>query len=141
VARCELAIVINIGARRCSVRIHVGVGQRCRALDVESPARRGCSVRIHVGVGQRCRAVDVESPARRGCSVRIHVGVGQRCRAVDVESPALPAASARSATIGAPMEEMSGKVQNASTHMLRRQSNEHVHNSRSVQVPVQGRDG
>ena len=55
--------------------------------------------------------------ARPRCDVRIHVGVGQRCRALDVESPALPAASARSASIGA-MEEMSGKVQNASTHIL-----------------------
>ena len=36
------------------------------------------------------------------------------------------------------MEEMSGKVQNASTHTLRRQRHEHAHNSRSVQVPVQG---
>ena len=60
-----------------------------------------CRVRIHVGVGQRCRAIDVESPALPASPVRIHVGVGQRCRAMDVESPALPAASARSASIGA----------------------------------------
>ena len=36
------------------------------------------------------------------------------------------------------MDEMSWKVQNASSHPLRRQSNEHVHNSRSVQRAVQG---
>ena len=37
-----------------------------------------------------------------------------------------------SASIGA-MEEMSGKVQNASTHRLGRINHEHVHSSRSVQ--------
>jgi Sec-independent protein translocase protein TatA len=39
------------------------------------------------------------------------------------------------------MDEMSHKVQNASTHPLQRQSHEHTHNSRSVQVPVHGGDG
>ena len=39
------------------------------------------------------------------------------------------------------MEEMSQTVQNANTHILKRQSHEHAHNSRSVQVPVQGGDG
>eukprot|EP00964_Phaeocystis_antarctica_P063381 scaffold38033_cov69-Phaeocystis_antarctica.AAC.2 len=39
------------------------------------------------------------------------------------------------------MDEMSGKVQNSSTHPLRRQRHEHAHNSRSVQVRVQGGDG
>ena len=29
----------------CRVRIHVGVGQRCRALDVESPALPAASAR------------------------------------------------------------------------------------------------
>ena len=39
------------------------------------------------------------------------------------------------------MEEMSGKVQNASTHPLRRHRNEHAHNSWSVQGLVQWGDG
>ena len=39
------------------------------------------------------------------------------------------------------MDEMSRKVQNASSHILRRQSHEHAHSSRSVQGPVQGGDG
>jgi len=39
------------------------------------------------------------------------------------------------------MEDMSGKVQNASTHPLGHKNHEHVHSSRSVQGPVQGGDG
>ena len=39
------------------------------------------------------------------------------------------------------MEEMSGKVQNANTHILRRHIHEHAHSSRSVQGPVQGGAG
>ena len=39
------------------------------------------------------------------------------------------------------MEETSGKVQNASTHILRGQNHEHAHSSRSVQGPVQWGDG
>jgi hypothetical protein len=39
------------------------------------------------------------------------------------------------------MEEMSQKVQNSSTHILRRKNHEHVHSSRSVQGSVQGGDG
>ena len=127
------------------IRIHFGVGQRCRAPDGdgESPAllptistrksssgardeklRRGSHraslisvhvsslIIVHVGVGQRCRTRDEESPASlpyrlnghwtkiRGRQatkvvhaslIRVHVSVGQRCRAslVDVESPAI----------------------------------------------------
>ena len=109
----------------CLIRVHVGVGQCCRALDVESPAVaimsrksgvvmdiaafkvshsigedidasarpvsiRICLIRVHVGVGQCCRALDVESPAQI-CLIRVHVGIGQCCRAGDVESPALQA--------------------------------------------------
>ena len=37
------------------------------------------------------------------------------------------------------MDEMSGKVQNSSTHPLRCQSHEHAHNSRSVQGSSMGR--
>ena len=42
------------------------------------------------------------------------------------------------------MEDMSGQVQNANTHILQCQNHEnheHAHNSRSVQVPVQWGDG
>ena len=39
------------------------------------------------------------------------------------------------------MEETSGKVQNASTHILRGQNHEHAHSSRSVQGPVQWGNG
>eukprot|EP00964_Phaeocystis_antarctica_P107179 scaffold71942_cov69-Phaeocystis_antarctica.AAC.1 len=39
------------------------------------------------------------------------------------------------------MEELSEKVQNANTHILRRHIHEHAHSSRSVQGPVQGGDG
>ena len=39
------------------------------------------------------------------------------------------------------MEDMSGKVQNANTHILRSQNHEHAHSSRSVQGSVQWGDG
>jgi len=39
------------------------------------------------------------------------------------------------------MEDMSGKVQNESTHILRRQNHEHAHSIHSVQGPVQWGDG
>jgi hypothetical protein len=74
------------------------------------------------------------------CGVRIHVGVNQRYRALDVDPPTLPAARTTSVSIGA-MKEMSRKVQNASSHILRRQNHEHAHSSQSVQGPVQGSDG
>ena len=122
------------------ILVHVGVGQRCRAPDVESSAtlptistrnvpaghwmkvqgyfkwraHPGSLIGVHVGVGQRCRAHDVESPAilptmnkrnvpaghwmivqgnfRRRAHlasfIRVHVDVGQRCRVLNVESPA-----------------------------------------------------
>ena len=50
----------------------------------------------------------------------------------DMDATALRAARARSSSIGA-MEEMSGEVQNANTHILRRHIHEHAHSSRSVQ--------
>ena len=59
---------------------------------------------------------------------------------IDIDAAALRAARVRSGSIGA-MEEMSGKVQNASTHPLGRKSHEHVHSSRSVQGSVQGGHG
>ncbi len=150
------------------ILVHVGVGQRCRARDVQSPAtlptmstrdvQAGRWVRaqerfnrrahpsslilVHVGVGQRCRARDVESPAtlptmstrdvQAGRWVRaqerfnrrahpsslilVHVGVGQRCRARDVQSPApLPTMSTRDVSSGA-LGESSRRVQQASAH-------------------------
>ena len=51
---------------------------------------------------------------------------------IDIDATALRAARVRSKSIGA-MEEISGKVQNASTHRLGRINHEHVHSSRSVQ--------
>jgi hypothetical protein len=51
---------------------------------------------------------------------------------IDIDATALRATRARSSSKGA-MEEMSGKVQNASTHRLGRINHEHVHSSRSVQ--------
>ena len=84
--------------------------------------------------------MDINVGARPGCGVRIHGSVGQRCRATNEESPALPVARARSVSIGA-MEDKSGKVQKANTHILRCQNHKHAHSSRSVQGPVQRGDG
>ena len=55
----------------------------------------------------------------------------------DMDATAL--SRARSTSIGA-MENMSGKVQNESTHLLRR-NHEHAHSIRSIQGPVQGGTG
>ena len=56
------------------------------------------------------------------------------CIGFDIDATPLRAARVRSSSIGA-MEEMSGKVQTASTHTLQCQSREHAHSSRSVQGP------
>ena len=72
--------------------------------------------------------------------VVIDVAAFKVSHSVDTDATALRAARARSEPTGA-MEDMPGKVHNASTHILRRQSYEHAHNSRSVQVPVQGGNG
>jgi hypothetical protein len=69
---------------------------------------------------------------------RWNMGVGSIRRKTHGELPRHTASSEH--TIGA-MEEMSGKVQNASTHPLRSYRHEHAHNSWSVQGPVQGGDG
>ena len=53
---------------------------------------------------------------------------------------ALRAARVNSKSIGA-MEEMSGKVQNASTHPLGRKNHEHAHNSQSVQGAMEDMSG
>ncbi len=44
---------------------------------------------VYVIVCQRCRAIDVESPALPNTLIIVHVGVGQCCRAIDVESPTI----------------------------------------------------
>eukprot|EP00964_Phaeocystis_antarctica_P047421 scaffold27425_cov69-Phaeocystis_antarctica.AAC.8 len=58
----------------------------------------------------------------------------------DSDTTTLRAARARSSSIGA-LEELSGKVQNASTHRLPCRHHEHTHNSRSVGHSVQGGAG
>ena len=72
--------------------------------------------------------------------VVIDVAAFKVSHSVDIDAAALRAARARSNFIGA-MEEMSGKVQNASTHILRRKNHEYVQSSRSVQASVQRGDG
>ena len=52
---------------------------------------------------------------------------------VDIDATALRAARARSSSIGA-MEELSQKVQNASTHILRRRNHEHAHSNQVSSV-------
>ena len=101
-------------------------------------------------------------------SVVMDIAAFKVSHSVDIDAAALRAARARSKSIGAmerytwvrfagkltadchtthsngqntSVDEMSRKVQNASTHILRRQSHEHVHSNRSVQGPVQGGDG
>jgi hypothetical protein len=59
---------------------------------------------------------------------------------VDKDAAALRASRARSKSIGT-MDEMSQKVRNANTHLLRRQNHEDAHSNRSVKGSVQGSDG
>eukprot|EP00964_Phaeocystis_antarctica_P040351 scaffold23068_cov70-Phaeocystis_antarctica.AAC.2 len=98
--------------------VHVGVGQRCRAQDVESPATlpsmgtrdvptgRWMKVQgMRHSVNSAGRWIKVQGKLKRrahlGSLVRVHVGVGQRCRAVDTESPAiLPSMSTRNVPAG-----------------------------------------
>ena len=54
---------------------------------------------------------------------------------------ALPRHTTNSEHTSGAMEDMSGKVQNANTHILQCQNHEHAHSSRSVQGPVQWGDG
>eukprot|EP00964_Phaeocystis_antarctica_P032546 scaffold18430_cov61-Phaeocystis_antarctica.AAC.2 len=69
-----------------------------RQADIVSP------IIVHVGVGQRCRAIDVESPALLPTTSTRNVPAGRwmkRCRAIDVESPAmLPTMSTRNVPAG-----------------------------------------
>ena len=99
------------------ILIHVGVGQRCRATDVESPAILPTTSTRNVPAGRWMEAQEqFKRRAHISSLIIVHVGVGQRCRARNGESPALPAARARSVSIGA-MERytwvrLSGKLTN-----------------------------
>ena len=75
------------------ISVHVGVGQCCRAIDVESPTilptmntlshvtfQRGARMTVHGEFKMRAHIASL---------ISVHVGVGQRCRARDVESPAI----------------------------------------------------
>jgi hypothetical protein len=124
------------------VRIHVGVGQRCGAIDVKAPALPGGSEWAPPSIG----SMDASSGRVQGASTQ-----KQRCchRCCSLQSeplrwmqqkrhrPASRESEAKLHRVGA-MNEMPQNVQNASTHGLRRQ---HAHSSRSVQGSVQGSAG
>ena len=57
-----------------------------------------------------------KASTHHACLVRIHVGVNQRCRALDVDPPTLPAARTN-VSLHRAMDESSGKVYKASTHV------------------------
>ena len=156
------------------VRIHVGVGQRCRASarDKESSTLQAkkWSVTFHRPdveryalhfLGSQGGGVFVASNAVanfEGCDIHdnaadhvclpsalalnFHRGdrTLQSVRFAGKLTPCHNAHSKGQHSSGA-MEDMSGKVQNANTHSLRRQSHEHTHSSRSVQGLVQWGDG
>ena len=71
------------------ISVHVGVGQRCRARDEESPATLPTIRTRDVPAG---RWMEAQEQFKRRANPRsliiVHVGVGQRCRAQDEESPA-----------------------------------------------------
>ena len=77
----------------------VGVGQRCRAfdVDVESPAKLPTMSTPDVPAGPWMKVQGkIKRRAHRFSSIGIHVGVGQGRRAFDVESPAkLPTMNTR----------------------------------------------
>ena len=81
------------------ISVHVGVGQRCRARDVEPPTRLPIMSTHIVSAGRWVKVQGmVNASTHICCYVLVHVGVGQRCRACaqDVESPAiLPTMSTR----------------------------------------------
>ena len=84
--------------------VHVGVGQRCRTSDVESPAILSTTSKRNVPAGRWRK--DLDKGTRRAHifrGVRIHVGVDQRCRARtgDVKPPAtLPTMSTHNVPVG-----------------------------------------
>ncbi len=94
------------------ILVHVGVGQRCCALDPESPAILQ-TMSTHVTFQRGAGWMKVQGskrpphPAEKVNTtslISVHIGVGQRCRApsVDVETPAtLPTMSTRNVPAGA----------------------------------------
>ena len=75
------------------VVVHVGVGQRCRAPDGESPAPLPTMSTRDVPAGRWMRAQGrFNRRAHPVSPVLVHVGVGQRCRAAikDEESRSAP---------------------------------------------------
>ena len=78
--------------------------------------------------------------AHKHSGVVMDIAAFKVSHSVDTDATALQAARVRSKSIGA-MDEVSWKVQNASTHILRRKNHEYVQSSRSVQASVQGGDG
>ena len=164
------------------ISVHVGVGQRCRARDVESPTILPTMSARNVPAGHwrkcqrrfRVRALTADCEAKimsartRNQSVQkgdgtLHahacgfdrrktyatlppqttnsehaIGAMERYTWVRFAGKLTPCHTHSHGngqhTSGA-MDELSGKVQNASTHPLQCQSHEHAHSSRSVQGP------
>eukprot|EP00964_Phaeocystis_antarctica_P004982 scaffold2716_cov64-Phaeocystis_antarctica.AAC.7 len=101
--------------------VHVGVGQRCRALDVESPTILPTVSTRNVPTG---RWIHAQKKFKRRAHIvsliSVDVGVGQRCRASDVESSArLPTMSTRNVPTGR-WKKGPGNVQKASAQILPR---------------------
>jgi hypothetical protein len=73
------------------ILVHIGVGKRCRAADVESPAILPSMSTRHAPAGRWMRAQGIfNRRAHMVSPILVHVGVGQRCRAADHgESPAI----------------------------------------------------
>jgi len=87
--------------------------------------------------------VSSRGQAHSNSGVVVDVAAFKVCHSVEIDIDAtttLRDARVRSSFIGA-MDEMSQKVQNASTHPLGRKHHEHAHSSWSVQGSVQGGDG
>ena len=82
--------------------VHVGVGQRCFALDPESPAILSTTSKRNVPAGRWMKVQGMlKSRTHLKSPIIVHVGVGQRCRARDVESAAnLPTMSTRNVPAG-----------------------------------------
>ena len=86
------------------ILVHVGVGQRCCALDPESPAilqTMSTHVTFQRGAGWMKVQGQFKRRAHMGSFISVHVGVGQRCLPLDVKSPAmLPTMSTRNVPAG-----------------------------------------
>eukprot|EP00964_Phaeocystis_antarctica_P030641 scaffold17321_cov70-Phaeocystis_antarctica.AAC.2 len=86
------------------ISVHVCVGERCRAQDVESSAILPTMSTRNVPAGRWMKVQGKFKRRAHGSSlILVHVGVGQRCRArvIDVESSAiLPTMSTRNVPAG-----------------------------------------